>query len=60
MMFLREYRCTNCPKLLFKGVLVDSAVEIKCKGCGSLVTFTGENKNALLCLKQSCPNRVKP
>lgn len=59
MMLLREYRCTACNKLLFKGVLVDSTVEIKCKGCGNLVTFQGEEKNAFLCMKQHCPNRVK-
>lgn len=58
MISLREYRCTKCQKLLFKGVLVDSTVEIKCKGCGSMATFQGEASASLLCLKEQCPNRV--
>lgn len=32
---LSEYRCT-CGKLLFKGVLFLSAIEIKCKRCGEI------------------------
>jgi len=56
--WMKEYRCTHCGKLMFKGVLVDSAVEIKCKGCNALVTLNGEAKEALLCLASSCPHRV--
>ena len=59
MIILREYRCTNCQKLLFKGVLVDSTVEIKCKGCSNLITFVGEPRDALICRKEHCPYRVK-
>ena len=33
---LQEYRC-SCGKLLFKGLLVIGAIEIKCKRCGVLV-----------------------
>lgn len=58
-MLLKEHRCDTCNKLLFKGILVDSTVEIKCKGCGSLTTFQGEPSGLLLCLKAECPNRVK-
>ncbi len=32
---LPEYRCT-CGKLLFKGVLLFSTIEIKCKRCGEV------------------------
>jgi CheY-like chemotaxis protein len=32
---LPEYRCT-CGKLLFKGILQFSTIEIKCKRCGAL------------------------
>src|SRR3989338_1452434 len=32
---LIEHRC-SCGKLLFKGMLLSSALEIKCKGCGKI------------------------
>lgn len=35
---LIEYRCT-CGKLLFKGFILISVVEIKCKRCGATKTF---------------------
>lgn len=39
----KEHRCPKCRKLLFKGVLRDtgSVVEIKCRGCGEIGTFSG-------------------
>ncbi len=41
---LPEYRCT-CGKLLFKGVLFFSSIEIKCKRCGEIrVIHTGDKK----------------
>lgn len=57
-MLYREHRCPECQKLLFKGVLVDSEVEVKCRGCGSLNTFHGVPKEELLCFTKSCPRRV--
>ncbi|OGZ10578.1 MAG: hypothetical protein A3D65_05835 [Candidatus Lloydbacteria bacterium RIFCSPHIGHO2_02_FULL_50_13] len=54
----KEYRCPTCRKLLFKGLLIDSEVEAKCRGCGELNIFRGEPKEALLCFKENCPNRV--
>lgn len=53
-----EYRCKKCNKLFFKGILVESEVEIKCKKCGSLEKIKGINAEQLLCLKPVCPNRV--
>lgn len=35
---LIEYRCA-CGKLLFKGLMLVSVVEIKCKRCGKTKTF---------------------
>lgn len=35
---LIEYRCA-CGKLLFKGIILVSVVEIKCKRCGQTKTF---------------------
>lgn len=32
--FLKEYRCP-CGKLLFKGLILVSVIEIKCKRCGA-------------------------
>ncbi|MBI4268332.1 Com family DNA-binding transcriptional regulator [Candidatus Uhrbacteria bacterium] len=55
----KEYRCTHCKKLLFKGFLVDSAVEIKCKGCGALVTIVEASKDAYFCAVKACPGRVQ-
>lgn len=37
---LHSYRCT-CGKLLFKGLLLDSTIQIKCKKCGKLMSFQG-------------------
>lgn len=44
---MKEYRC-RCGKLLFKGSIVLSAVEIKCKRCGNLEIFRGEERDAPL------------
>ena len=41
--YLTEYRCPACRKLLCKGYLRDdsSVLEVKCRGCGKVVQFTG-------------------
>lgn len=36
----KEFRC-NCGKLLFKGVLIASVVEIKCLRCRAINTLHG-------------------
>ena len=56
-MLYKEYRCGTCNKLLFKGLLVDSEVEVKCRGCGNLHSFSGESKEKLLCFAGYCPHR---
>ncbi|MFH0820450.1 MAG: Com family DNA-binding transcriptional regulator [Candidatus Peregrinibacteria bacterium] len=53
-----DYRCQSCHKLLFKGMLVDSEVEVKCKRCSEVNIFKGEPKSRYLCLKGECPNRI--
>ena len=58
-MLYQQYRCPSCAKLLFKGVLVDSEVEVKCRGCGALSTFHGISKDMLLCFKEGCLGRQK-
>jgi len=37
---LREYRCSNCNKLLFKGSIHKGKIEIKCRGCKNIDTIT--------------------
>ncbi len=41
---LIEYRC-SCNKLLLKGSLLFSTVELKCNRCGSINTFQSKGKN---------------
>lgn len=57
---LREYRCDQCQKLFFKGLLVEGTVEIKCKSCHSLNIIQASQFNELLCLIHPCPNRISP
>lgn len=47
--YLREYRCPKCNKLLGKGHLQDkySFLEIKCRGCSGIYTFSGEDREIL-------------
>jgi phage FluMu protein Com len=42
---LCEYRCADCHKLLCKGNLTggNTKVEVKCRGCGKLCTFHGQD-----------------
>lgn len=40
-----EYRC-RCGKLLFKGTIILSTIEVKCKRCGSTETFHYEEPTA--------------
>lgn len=58
-MIYQEYRCEKCKKLMFKGILVDSEVEIKCRACGEMSIFKGISQEKLLCFKENCPGRVK-
>jgi PAS domain S-box-containing protein len=41
---LSEYRC-RCGRLLFKGVMVISRVDIKCKRCGNIMPFSYDSEN---------------
>ena len=54
----KEYRCSNCKKLLCKGVLIDSEIEIKCKQCNTFNTLVGSALNELICMIPHCPRRV--
>ena len=55
---VREYRCTSCKKLFFKGLLVEGEIEIKCRHCHSLNRVSARTFNDLLCLIEQCPNRI--
>lgn len=54
----KEYRCKNDGKLLLKGILIESEIEIKCKRCGQINVISGENTNDFICLIKNCPGRV--
>ena len=56
--FYKEFNCKECNKLMFKGVLIDSEVEIKCKRCGTMNSYRGDSKNEHICLVDNCPHRV--
>ncbi len=56
-MVYEEFRCGTCKKLLFKGILVDSAVEVKCKKCGVTTKFNGADSQKLVCHVFPCPGR---
>lgn len=46
---LCEYHCKQCGKLLCKGHLTskDNILEVKCRGCHSLCTFTGNDADII-------------
>lgn len=54
----REYRCPNDAKLLFKGLLVEGEVEVKCKYCKELVLVNQGELQGIICLQPHCMNRV--
>jgi len=53
-----EFRCDGCGKLLFKGIVVEGEIEIKCRQCHGLTRVVRTQFNDLLCLISPCPNRV--
>ena len=57
--FYTDYRCDACEKLLLKGVLVDSEIQVKCTRCKKMVTLKGDEKDEYICYTKQCPNRVK-
>lgn len=52
--YLIEYRCPTDNKLLAKGFLKDSGsmLEAKCRSCGRVSMFTGEDKEILKVRKE--------
>lgn len=56
--YSKEYRCPNDDKLLFKGLLLEAEIEIKCRHCKELVKIEPGNIDELLCGKMGCANRV--
>ncbi|OGZ16368.1 MAG: hypothetical protein A2494_00600 [Candidatus Lloydbacteria bacterium RIFOXYC12_FULL_46_25] len=58
-MIYQEYRCRKCKKLMFKAILVESEIEVKCRACGELNVFQGISQEKLLCFKENCERRVK-
>lgn len=60
--YLTEYRCPIDNKLLAKGYLKDSGsmLEAKCRSCGKVSVFTGEDKDILLTRKELLGKGVIP
>ncbi|MDO8626719.1 MAG: hypothetical protein Q7K39_04710 [Candidatus Magasanikbacteria bacterium] len=56
----KEYRCSGCKKLLFRGWLAEGEVEVKCKSCHAFTTIKQSQFNAMLCAILPCPHRVAP
>lgn len=54
----KEYRCPNDGKLLFKGLLVEGEVEVKCKYCKELVIINQGDIQGIICMQSDCANRV--
>ena len=58
-MELQEYRCDLCHKLLFKGILIESVIEVKCKRCHNITSFKGHQESEFVCLNSPhCPHRI--
>lgn len=54
----KEFRCQSCNKLLFKGVLIESEIEVKCKRCDTISIFNGVSADSFICFVENCPGRV--
>ncbi len=54
---IQEYRCPNDNKLLFKGLLVEGEISIKCKSCKKIHTFAPTPLKGIICMKENCANR---
>jgi phage FluMu protein Com len=59
MATLREYRCSNCKTLFFKGLLVEVEIEVRCKRCHTMNTVQVSRFDDYLCLVYPCPHRIK-
>ncbi|MCX6780009.1 MAG: Com family DNA-binding transcriptional regulator [Candidatus Magasanikbacteria bacterium] len=56
---IKEYRCTFCKKLLFKGLLIESVIEIKCRSCQTMNIVESSRAQEFICLVSPCPYRKK-
>lgn len=54
----KDYRCSNCKKLLFRGWLSEAEVEIKCKSCHECTVISESKFNEMLCGVVPCPHRI--
>lgn len=54
----KEFRCKECKKLLFKGVLIEGYVEIRCKSCHSTSLFKETQLKEYFCGIKDCPAKV--
>jgi phage FluMu protein Com len=40
---IKDCRCKHCQKLLFKGLIIEAVIEIKCKACKNINKISREN-----------------
>ncbi len=56
---MRELRCEKDGKLLLRACLVDGDLEIKCRACGHINTFSAhETDMKFMCYRYPCEGRV--
>jgi len=57
---MQEFRCKTDHKLLLKACLIEADIEVKCRGCGTINTFTMHDgiDPKFACYKDSCEHRV--
>ena len=57
---MQEFRCKVDNKLLLKACLVDADIEIKCRSCGTINTFTKHDgvDPTFVCYNKSCDHRI--
>lgn len=56
---IKEYRCKDCNKLLFRGLLIESVIEIKCRSCQAMNMIESSKSDEYVCLVSPCPYRQK-
>lgn len=54
---LIDYRC-KCGKLLFKGLLFSSVVEVKCKRCGTFTTWAPDERKPWAMVESDASGRI--
>ncbi|MEK7122411.1 MAG: hypothetical protein AAB855_00990, partial [Patescibacteria group bacterium] len=49
----------QCKKLMFKGIVIEGVVEIKCRSCHTINTVSASEMKEYLCAIKNCPGRIR-